>query len=273
MSDSTPRASENQPGTPHDTHTADQAQGAAPDAKPARRRRRTPAASANGEPPAALPPTDNGEAETGGQTQPASASTETPRPPLIPGINLDDVALGEDYEQPLAEDEALAVTVDTASRQGFFRAHPTLHRPVWVMEIKKGADKGYYLVAKKALALLRLPENDDVQLFRCRLTVCFGRDVGLFLWPVRLPQEGKENQSDEWGRSALRICKIAEDTWVKMWGKRGGKQYSHRPAPDIRTTPPWPEGVTLDELATLGFEGRYVTDPDDPVIRRQLGKE
>ena len=129
------------------------------------------------------------------------------------------------------------------------------------------------VVAKKALALLRLPENDDVQLFRCRLTVCFGRDVGLFLWPVRLPQEGKENQSDEWGRSALRICKIAEDTWVKMWGKRGGKQYSHRPAPDIRTTPPWPEGVTLDELATLGFEGRYIEDPDDPVIRRLLGKE
>jgi hypothetical protein len=45
VSDSTPRASENQPGTPHDTTPADQAQGAATNPQP----------SANGVPPPAGP--------------------------------------------------------------------------------------------------------------------------------------------------------------------------------------------------------------------------
>jgi hypothetical protein len=210
---------------------------------------------------AGAPPT-----ETGAPSAPAKR-------PLIPGIDLDSLALEDSYEQSLAGDDSLTVVVRKASGQGYFRAHPALFRNIWALEVKNGQDRGFYLVAGEARKVLRRDENEDVKLFPCRLTLCYARDSGLFLWPLRLPEEGRKNQVDEWSQAALRIVKLAEAAWVKMYTKRGGNCYSYKIAEGITTEPPWPEGVTLNELAGLAFEGKYIIEANDPLVRRLLGRE
>jgi hypothetical protein len=144
------------------------------------------------------------------QGPPAAESPPTSRP-LIPGIDLDSVALEEDYQEATAGDGSPAtVVVRKPSGQGYFRAHPVLFRNVRMLEVKNGQDRGFYLVADAAKAFLQSDDNDDVKLLPARLTLCFSRDTGLFLWPLRLPEPRKNNQLDEWSQSALRICKLAE---------------------------------------------------------------
>jgi hypothetical protein len=201
------------------------------------------------------------------------SATESPKRPLIPGIDLDSVALEEDYQEGMAGDDAPAtVVVRKPSGQGYFRAHPTLYRNVRMLEVRNGPDRGFYLVAAAAKELLQSDENEDVRLFPARLTLCYSRDTGLFLWPLRPPEPRKNNQIDEWSQSALRICKIAETQWVKLFTRRGGNCYSYRVGEGIKGEPAW-TSVTMNEVAGMAFEGRHLTDPNDPLIRRLLGKE
>jgi hypothetical protein len=173
----------------------------------------------------------------------------------------------------MAAGGALAtIVVRKPSGQGFFRAHPSLWRNVRMLEIKNGADRGFYLVTDKAKGLLQLDENDDIRLFPARLTLCLSRDIGLFLWPLRLPEPGKNNQIDEWSQSALRIAAEAEHGWVKLYTPKGANCYSFRRAEGIKVEPVWPS-LSLNEIAGMAFEGRHLTDPNDPLIRRLLGKE
>jgi hypothetical protein len=209
-------------------------------------------------------------------TNPVGPPTADPPPRprhVISGIDLDALAIEEDYEQSLADGGGLVIVVRKASGQGYFRANPTLHKAIWMLEVKEGADRGFYLASGDAQRLLRRDENDDIKMFRARLTLCYARDGNtLFLWPLRLPEENKRNQLDEWGQTALRVCQMAETKWMKLYAKRGASCYSWKEAEGIVGEVPWPD-VTLDEAATLAFEGKIISDANDPLVRRLLGKE
>jgi hypothetical protein len=193
--------------------------------------------------------------------------------PLIPGIDLDSLALEEGYADDAATEEVpTTIVVRKPSGQGYFRTHPELHRNVRILEIKNGADRGFYLVGGGARALLLSEECEDISLFPARLTLCYSRDSGLFLWPLRLPEQRKNNQLDEWALAALKIVMIAEAQWTKMYTVKGGNCYSHKVAEGIKMSPPWPD-LSMNEIASLAFENKYITDPEDPLIRRLLGKE
>jgi hypothetical protein len=246
-----------------------------------KRTRSAPSVNSEPEPVSAVPTPGNGEASTefpyGENAEPTSAG-KTPQEPaptrlLIAGIDLDGVALEEDYQGATsADDKPATVVVRKPSGQGFFRAHPTLWRNVRMMEVKNGPDRGFYLVAAAAKTYLQAAENEDVKLFPARLTLCFSRDTGLFLWPLRLPEPRKDNQIDEWSQSALRVAKLAETQWVKLYTHKGGNCYSFRLGEGIKAEPPWPT-FSLNDAAGMAFEGRHLTDPHDPLIRRLLGKE
>jgi hypothetical protein len=204
-----------------------------------------------------------------------------PTPPVEPqpsphGINLDELALSDNYESEFAvSGDQTTVVIKKACGIGFFCAHPEKSRNLRMLEIKNGQDKGFYLVAGPALQLLRgVVESRaaNVRLFPARLTLCYGRDVGPFLWPLRLFEPRKANQQDEWAATALRVCKMAETQWVQLFCPNGASCYGWAMAEGITDEPVWPS-LTMDELAGIAFEGKYLTDPDDPVIRRQLGKE
>jgi hypothetical protein len=202
---------------------------------------------------------------------PPSSEQSTP----AGGIDLDALALPDDYEQEFAEDSETTVAVRKASGIGFFRAHPITRRAIQMLEIKKGEDRGHYLVGGHALELLRSLQRskaNNIKLFPARLTLCYSRDEGLFLWPLRLPQPGKANQEDEWAKTALRVCKLAETNWVELFCPQGASCYHWAVAAGLTGEPTWPKS-SLNELASIAFEGKYLTDPDDPVIRRLRGME
>jgi hypothetical protein len=192
---------------------------------------------------------------------------------LVPGIDLASVALEADYEKAItATEKPATIVVRKPSGQGFFRCHPIHHKNVRMLEVKNGPDRGYYLVAGAAKDFLLGNDNSPIRLFACRLTLCYSRDTGLFLWPLKLPEPGKGSRIDEWSQSALRIAKLAETQWVQLFTPPGANCYSYVPGDQIRTEPVWPD-FGLDHAAALAFEGKYITDPEDPLIRRLLGKE
>jgi hypothetical protein len=194
-------------------------------------------------------------------------------PPLIPGFDLNAAALEDDYQEEMAtDDKPAAIAVSKPNGAGFFRAHPVHWRLLRMLDVPNGPDRGYYLVTGAARKLLQLEENQDVKLFPARLTLCFSRDIGLFLWPLRIPEPGRDNQTDEWGQSALRICKVAEAGWVKLFTKRNGRGYFSRPGRGIKAEPPWPP-FDIEVAAQMAFEKRFITSPDDPLIKRLLGEE
>jgi hypothetical protein len=201
--------------------------------------------------------------------EPQAAKPES----LIPGFDLSAAALEEDYQEEMAtDDKPAAIVVSKPNGVGFFRAHPIHFYLVRMLEVPNGPDRGYYLVTGAARKLLQLEENQDVKLFAARLTMCFSRDIGLFLWPLKLPEPGRDNQADEWGVSALRICREAETVWQKLYTKKNGRGYFSRPGKGIKTEPPWPP-FGIEVAAQMALEKRYITSLDDPLIRRLLGEE
>jgi hypothetical protein len=65
---------------------------------------------------------------------------------------------------------------------------------------------------------------------------------------------------------------MGETQWVEMFVPRGANCYRWRTGDGIQEEPAWPS-LSLNELAGIAFEGRFLTDSEDPVIRRRLGKE
>jgi hypothetical protein len=155
------------------------------------------------------------------------------------------------------------------SRDWFICTHPTAWMNIRLLEVKDGPDRGFYLVARH---LWPLCQAEGIRLQPTRLTLATSRESGPFLWPPKLQEQGRENRKDEWSASALRICKLAETRWVKMYTKEGGNCYSHKVAEGIDAEPAWP-AQPLEELIAWAFEGKVITEPTDPLLRRLLGKE
>jgi hypothetical protein len=211
------------------------------------------------------------EQETEETERPPDNESPQPTPKtLIGGIDLDSIALAEDYAEGLADDEDLTgLSVTKPRRDWFFRTHPTHYRNVRLLEIKDGADRGYYIVNRQ---LWGFCQSADIPLRPVRLTLATSRESGAFLWPLKLQEQGCENRKDEWSASALRICKTAETAWVKLYTRPGGNCYSHKIAEGIKTEPAWPS-QSFEELLALAFDGKVIHDLDDPLLRRIQGKE
>jgi hypothetical protein len=237
--------------------------------------------SANGEPTPALirEPGDDTVGfdrkaleEDAAQTPPDPVHPEPTRKALIAGIDLDSISLAEDYTKGMADDGDLTALRVTKPQNGwFFRSHPTHWRNVRLLEIKGGADRGFYIVARPLWGVCQRPDS-GITLKPVRLTLATSREEGPFLWPLKLQEEGCENRKDEWSASALRICKIAETQWVKMYTRPGGNCYSKKIAEGIAVEPAWPS-QSFEELLALAFDGKVLKDPNDPLLRRIQGKE
>jgi hypothetical protein len=190
---------------------------------------------------------------------------------LIDGIDLEEIALDDKYAEGMGCNDGgvAAIAVRKPARDWFVRTHPTHSKSVRLLEIKDGPDRGFYIVHRSLWANC---EKGDVLLRPVRLTLATSRESGLFLWPLKLQEKGFEGRTDDWSASALRIAKIAETNWVKVYTKPGAGCYSHKVAAGIRAEPIWPIEAFVD-LVAIAFEGRVIKDKDDPFLRRILGEE
>jgi hypothetical protein len=206
-----------------------------------------------------------------GEPEPSSPEQPPAETPLIGGIDLESIALDDDYADGMEADDTgvAAIPVNKPQRDWFFRTHPTAWKNIRLLEVKNGADRGYYLVER---SLWKLCLAEDIPLRPVRLTLATSRESGPFLWPLKLQERGYENRKDDWSASALRIRKVAETAWVKMYTKPGGNCYSHKVAEGILAGPVWPVEAFTDLIA-LAFEGKVIRDMDDPLLRRIMGKE
>jgi hypothetical protein len=207
-------------------------------------------------------------AETPPDEVPPAAARQT----LIGGIDLDSISLAEDYAEGMADEGDLTALRIIKPQNGWFiRTHPTHWKNVRLLEIKGGADRGFYIVARPLWGTCQSPDS-GILLKPVRLTLATSREEGPFLWPLKLQEEGCKNRTDEWSASALRICKTAETAWVKMYTRPGGSCYSQKIAEGITAEPAWPS-QSFEELLALAFDGKVLQDPDDPLLRRIQGKE
>jgi hypothetical protein len=238
----------------------------------------TPSANSEQAPPAREPGCDDAievDTETleqeAAETPPAESPTTQTRQTLISGIDLDSLGLDEEYTDGMEDEDApVGIPVTKPHRDWFFRTHPTMWKNLWLLEVKDGPDRGHYIVARTLWKRFR-KEGSGVVLRPVRLTLAVSQESGHFLWPLKLQEKGYENRKDEWSASALRICKIGETQWVKMYTRPGGNCYSMRIAEGITTEPTWPS-QPYEELADLAFDGKVLKDADDPLLQRLQGK-
>jgi hypothetical protein len=61
---------------------------------------------------------------------------------------LDDIALDDDFADSMAQDDAApqALRIMKPNKDHFIRTSPTAWKNVWLLEIKEGADRGYYVI-------------------------------------------------------------------------------------------------------------------------------
>ena len=78
----------------------------------------------------------------------------------------------------------------------YFRCHPTLRMPAWVLVKEDGFDKRY-LLAKPAVAAMNVSEFRQVE-----LCLCINRDGAQFVWPI--PHAERERADQRLARDGAR---------------------------------------------------------------------
>jgi hypothetical protein len=121
-------------------------------------------------------------------------------------------------------------------------------------------DRDWYLIMPAARSVL------FSDLIAVRLHAAINRQGQVFLWPIKLPTDGRRNP---WLETAMDGCAEAERRWVRLVSGRGSYDIFTASCPDL-ADPEWPE-ESFNELLRLAFKDRLVDRPDHPVIQRLAG--
>jgi hypothetical protein len=100
-----------------------------------------------------------------------------------------------------------------------------------------------------------------------RLFTAVTRQGVAFLWPCKLPIDGRANA---WYDSLLEAAEMAMTKWVRVVANVPLGAYDTYVATADLPAPEWPE-QSLAELLKLGFGSFYIDSPDHPVVRRLRG--
>jgi hypothetical protein len=154
------------------------------------------------------------------------------------------------------------VPVHKPKPQDFVRVHPSAdYRADFAMiELKDEGEQ--YIVGGRDLIGELTSEIMPMTLF-----TAINRQGVLFLWPVRLPVEGKQM---EWHRSMREAAEIGIERWVRVKANMSLGAYEMTVAESVMAEPNWPE-LPFQELIKLAFRDRLITAIHHPVIKRLRG--
>ena len=155
----------------------------------------------------------------------------------------------------------LTVPVRKPLAQDFFRVRPEPEYRAILAFIELRDDRETYIVDLGAVPELK------GEGFIATLFTAISRTGVPFLWPVRLPADGRSNA---WHMSAATAAQLAMERWVRMKANMSLQAYDIFEALSSIPDPIWPKH-TFDELVRIAFKDRVIRDLDHPVVKRLSG--
>jgi hypothetical protein len=147
-------------------------------------------------------------------------------------------------------------------RQDFVRVRPdAAYRwaPVGLLELKEYGET--YLIAP-SMADALAGEFSPVTLH-----TAITRQSVLFLWPVKLPTDGRQSA---WHTSAAEAAEKAMDHWVRVSANMNLGAYEVALATATLPEPEWPN-LAPEEILRIAFRDHMIDREDHPVVRRLRG--
>jgi hypothetical protein len=153
------------------------------------------------------------------------------------------------------------VPVRKPSKEWFYRVHPEHSLDALILELKEDGETLLVLPSLQGALL----EEKCVAIRTIRL--CVNMQGTPFLWPMRMPAEGRK---DAWALSALDAAREAETRWVRMQPDMnlGAYRLFRARADDV---PRWPK-ESFQDLLRIGFKGAVVDSLDHPTLKKLRGE-
>ena len=195
----------------------------------------------------------------GGQPQGVAASALA----SDPFEDLEQLRVSQDFGASLGLKKLrLTVPVRKPDRQWFVRVHPDegWHLQTALLNLKDAREA--YLVDRP------LWEELAGDVVPTVLLTSINRHNVVFLWPIRLPQDGRQ---DEWNRSALEAAQVARTRWVRIAANMALGAYDVFAAEADLPEPEWPHG-TFKDLLRVAFKDRIIQSLDHPVLQQLRGE-
>jgi hypothetical protein len=177
-------------------------------------------------------------------------------------FDLEQLKVDQDFLETTNVKKLLTtVPVRKPNAQDFVRVHPGHHyrQLLAVLELKD--DREIYAVN------LKLVPELQTECFVVNLFTAINRQGVVFLWPARMPSDGR---SCDWHTSAITAAQQAMQGWIRMRSNMSLGAYEIFQAESKIPDPEWPT-LSLQELVRIAFRDRIITTPDHPVIRRLRG--
>lgn len=177
-------------------------------------------------------------------------------------FDLEQLRVNQDFLETTNVKKLLTtVPVRKPNAQDFVRVHPgqNYRQMVAVLELKE--EREIYAVN------LKLVPELQTECYVINLFTAINRQGVVFLWPVRVPSDGRSN---DWHTSAATAAQQAMQGWIRMRSNMSLRAYEIFQAENKIPDPEWPS-LSLQELVRIAFRDRIITTPDHPVIRRLRG--
>jgi hypothetical protein len=160
-----------------------------------------------------------------------------------------------------------------AHANDFVRLHPDVAN-YWSSEFCfvnvpiKGQKDGKLHMIDEELAMGYLPSK---RIQRFRLALACDADGRMFLCHVPT-----RNLDNKFNAKAQEACEEAKTRWLEVVSRKAeghdDYQINFAKDQDAFTAPDWPT-QSLDELIEVTFEGRQITEADDPALLRLIGSK
>jgi hypothetical protein len=155
-----------------------------------------------------------------------------------------------------------SVNVRKPHRQWWFRVHPDPNMQLDACVLLYEGDQQFYLVDPQMIPALP-GETSAMTLY-----TAINMNGGLFLWPVKLPDE--EGKQHECHITLHRAADLASTEWVRVAWHKPTMNYQVTRARGQVPEPQFPE-AGLQKLLSIAFADRFITDLDHPVAKNLLG--
>jgi hypothetical protein len=200
--------------------------------------------------------------------------------------DLRELRISQDFGEDLGlEQPPSPVQVTKPEPEWFFRVHPdpAYRSRFLLLETKEDKDKDkkkkggnfrgvIYLITRNLQEDVMAEPSLYPRLATIKLLVtAITRQKVIFLWPLRLPEEG---ETSKWTLSAWEAAREAQTKWVRVTSNMSHSTNIITPAaPRVQLKEPaFPQRDFLD-LVNAGFRGRIIDSWDHPVLKRLMEGE